>query len=239
MKSQREIMKNNPWKRHKKANMSLPKRINREVRKIAKTFGVADRVDTMAKQEGFVTLKYHKPCKHTTWIPRFNVESTWCICREEDYRTNPKYRLLNPTKKQLGKISKQILQKINKTLRSKLNINQWQNSSEFIDWLKNIKQKRSHTSTVFDIQEFYPSVAEKLLKDDLAFAQRYVEIKQNELDLFFHTRKSLLYCKDKSWIKKEGNGEFDVRMGSNNGAETCELVGLLLLYSIGEKLKKR
>ena len=65
----------------------------------------------MAKQECFITLKNHK----------------------EDYMTNPKYRLLNPTKSQLGKISKQILQKINKTLRSKLNLNQCQNSSEVND----------------------------------------------------------------------------------------------------------
>ena len=47
--------------------------------------------------------------------------------RLEDYRRNPKYRLLNPEKSQLGKISKQILQKINKTLRSKLNLSQCQN----------------------------------------------------------------------------------------------------------------
>ena len=67
-------------KKYKKANTlpkkPLPKRINREARKIAKTFDVADRVDTMAKQECFITLKDHK----------------------EDYRTNPKYRLLNPRK---------------------------------------------------------------------------------------------------------------------------------------------
>ena len=151
---------------------------------------------------------------------------------KEDYSTNPKYRLLNPTKCQLGKISKQISQKINKTLKSKLNLNQWQNSSQVIDWLKNIQQKSSHTLTVFDIQEFYPSMKEKLLKDALAFAQKYVEIKQNKLDLIFHTQKSLLYCKDTSWIKKEGNGEFDVTVGSNDGAETCKLVGLFLLYSI-------
>ena len=134
---------------------------------------------------------------------------------------------MNPTKSQLGKISKQMLQKFNKILRSELNLNQWQNSSEVIDWLKNIQQKKSYyTFTVFDIQQFYPSITEKLLKDAVAFAQRYVEIKQNELDLIFHTRKSLLYCKDTPWIKKEGNGEFDVTMGSNDGAEdvrTCRI----------------
>ena len=101
----------------------IPKRINRQARQIVKTFDVADRVDTMAKQECFVTLKDHK----------------------EHYRTNPKYCLLNPTESQLGKISNQILQKVNKTLRSKLNLNQWQNSREVIEWFKNIQQKSSHT----------------------------------------------------------------------------------------------
>ena len=94
-----KIIHENVTKKYKKADMSLPKRINGEARKIAKTFNVADRLDTMAKQEYFITLKDHK----------------------EDCGTNPKYHLLNPTKSQLGKISKQILQKINKTLRYKLN----------------------------------------------------------------------------------------------------------------------
>ena len=42
-----------------------------------------------------------------------------------------------------------------------------------------------------------------MLKDALALAQRYLEIKQNELDLIFHTQKSLLYCKNTQWIKKK------------------------------------
>ena len=43
----------------------------------------------------------------------------------ERERTNPNNRLMNPIKSQIGKISKQELQKLNKTLRSELNINQW------------------------------------------------------------------------------------------------------------------
>ena len=147
--------------------------------------------------------------------------------------------MLNPTKSQLGKISKQVLQNINKTLRSELNVNQWQNSSEVIDWFENIQNKNLCTFTVFDIQEFYPSITEKLLKDTLAFAQRYVNIELNDLELIFHARRSLLYCKDTAWLKKEGNGKFDVTMGSNDGAETCEIVGLFLLYSIGEMFNKK
>ena len=51
--------------------------------------------------------------------------------------------------------------------------------------LKTFRKKSPHTFTVFDIQEFYPSITENLLKNALAFSQRYVEIKQNELDLIF------------------------------------------------------
>ena len=76
-----------------------------------------------------------------------------------------KYRLLNPTKSELGKISKHILQQISTNIRTALNVNQWQNTSEVIKWFQNIKNKKLHTFTVFDIQEFCPSIAEKLLKD--------------------------------------------------------------------------
>ena len=45
-----KIIHENVTKKYQKAN------INREARKIAKAFDVADRVDTMAKQECFITL---------------------------------------------------------------------------------------------------------------------------------------------------------------------------------------
>ena len=55
-----KLIHENVTKKCKKDYMSLPKRINREVSKIAKTFDVADRVDNMAKQECFITLKDYK-----------------------------------------------------------------------------------------------------------------------------------------------------------------------------------
>ena len=36
----------------------------------------------------------------------------------------------------------------------------------------------------------------------------------------------------KAWVKKDGNPLFDVAMGSFDGAEVCELVGLHLLNKI-------
>ena len=43
-----------------------------------------------------------------------------------------------------------------------------------------------------------------------------------------HSRKSLLFSNSDAWIKKSGD-MFDVTMGSFDGAEICELVGLYLL----------
>ena len=48
-----------------------------------------------------------------------------------------------------------------------------------------------------------------------------------------HSRKSLLFKSEEVWTKKD-NSEFDVTMGSYDGAEVCELVGLFVL----DKIKK-
>ena len=54
----------------------------------------------------------------------------------------------------------------------------------------------------------------------------------------FHCRKSLLYLKDEAWVKKSSNDCFDVTMGSYDGAEICELIGLLILHKLSSLVKK-
>ena len=85
----------------------------------------------------FITIKYHKP----------------------DFRTNSKYRLLNPIKSKLGKY---ILKTINTELGNKIKFNQWQSSNEVTKWFKNITNKNESTFTVFDIPELCLSVTEDL-----------------------------------------------------------------------------
>ena len=53
-----------------------------------------------------------------------------------------------------------------------------------------------------------------------------------------HCRKSLLFFNDEAWKKKVSNDCFDVTMGSLDGAEVCELVGLYILDSLSQKLIK-
>ena len=48
-----------------------------------------------------------------------------------------------------------------------------------------------------------------------------------------HTHKSLLFCDGNLWVKKSG-AVFDVTMGSFDGAEVCELVGLYLLHLLAK-----
>ena len=50
-----------------------------------------------------------------------------------------------------------------------------------------------------------------------------------------HVRKSLLFHDNLPWVKKQGS-MFDVTMGSYDGAEVCELVGLYILYLISQEI---
>ena len=47
-----------------------------------------------------------------------------------------------------------------------------------------------------DIQEFYPSITEDLLKQAILFAQNSVTISPKSIDVIFHSLKSLLYHND-------------------------------------------
>ena len=58
------------------------------------------------------------------------------------------------------------------------------------------------------------------------------------MEIIFHDRKSLLFDKNISWIKKNNGSMFDVTMGSNDGAEVCELVGLYILSILSRKYQK-
>ena len=96
-----KILHDNITKTYKKAQPSLPKMIDMEARKTTKIFNIDNKMDITAKCQCFVTIKDHK----------------------DDLRVNTKYRLLNPTKSELGTISKHILQQISSNIRTVLNVN--------------------------------------------------------------------------------------------------------------------
>ena len=90
----------------------------------------------------------------------------------------------------------------------------------------------------FDVEEFYPSISKELLLKAITYAKTLVNISDEEINTIMHSRKSLLFNNTDIWIKKNGDPDFDVTMGSFDGAELCELVGLYILHILGEKYGK-
>jgi predicted GIY-YIG superfamily endonuclease len=69
------------------------------------------------------------------------------------------------------------------------------------------------------------------LTNALNFAKTKINISKEDTNIIFHSRKSLLFNKNHTWMKKGGD-LFDVTMGAFDGAEICELVGIYMLQKI-------
>ena len=90
----------------------------------------------------------------------------------------------------------------------------------------------------FGIVTFYPSITEDLLDEAISWA-KFLDLPNEHVEIIKHARKSLLFSVNKAWIKRdESNSMFDVTMGSFDGAEVCELVGLYILNTLGKAFGK-
>ena len=79
--------------------------------------------------------------------------------------------MINPSKSSVGKISKVILDKINKHIQKETSANQWKDMSSAIEWFVHIKEKERSSFMVFDIEYFYPSIIERLFANAIQFAE--------------------------------------------------------------------
>ena len=214
-----KLLTNSITKDYKKTTRSEMRDIDLKNKEIAENLQIADRMEQYSEGSAFISLKDHK----------------------EDFRENPKCRLINPAKSDIGKVSKQILQRINSDIRANetLGLRQWQSTDEVLDWFRNINNKERKRFLQLDVVEFYPSITERLLAEALEFADKHSTINECEKTVIKQARNSLLFTDPPNhnnsnekipWKKK--NGLFDVTMGAPDGAEICELVGLLLLHKI-------
>ena len=134
--------------------------------------------------------------------------------------------MINPSKNEVGLVSKCYLSNIIADVSKKAKVNQWRNTSTVIDWFKSLADKQKQKFVKFDIAEFYTSISEDLLKKSINYAKSFTTIKENGMSAMKLAFKSFLFSKDGIWVKKSGSKLFDVTMGSYHGAEFCELVGL-------------
>ena len=133
--------------------------------------------------------------------------------------------LINPSKSNIGKISKVILDKINNIVQSRTSVNQCKDTLSVIEWFINIKNKEISSFFLFDIESFYPSISEDLFKSSIQFAKKSIDISDYNLSLINQAQQTLLLHKNATRVKKEGNKDFDVPMGCFDMGEVCKLVG--------------
>ena len=207
-----KLLTENITSKYKLADDDIVSEISHEFNDIAQELNISERIENTAQKQAFVTIKDHK----------------------HNFEANTKCRLINPTKSEMGRVSKVMLDRINNDIRCKIGVNQWKDTSAVLKWFNGLKQMDKLSFLVFDIEDFYPSITEDLLKKCLRWAKKHTTVTDTEHKAILHSRRSTLHDhKDNTWIKKDARRQFDVSMGAHDGAEVCELVGLYIL----EKLK--
>ena len=107
--------------------------------------------NALRAKSAFITLKDHKP----------------------NFANNPTCRLINPSKSEIGIVSKKILQRVNAKIVSATHLNQWKNTDSVLTLFNKIPNKPSYSFITFDIIDFYPSISEDLLVEALTFATKF------------------------------------------------------------------
>ena len=184
-------------------------KVTKEDKRIAEELEIADRVFKTSQRQAFLSYKDHK----------------------ENFNNSKPSRLINPCKPELGKVSKNILEKIRDFILEKTKLLQFKNNISVIQWFNKIPNKQNCYFIQFDICDFYPSINKKLLSDAIEWAQTFTPINRQHREIIFHVRKTFLFNEGKAWVKKKDRG-FDVAQGSYDSAEVTDLVGLYLLHQL-------
>ena len=180
--------------------------VNSEAAFIANYFDLSDRIDCLSEANAFITIKDHK----------------------SSFPSRPEYRLLNPSKSNIGAISKRILDRVNIEVRKKTEFNQVQSTNQVLEWFESLQSKSNLKFLKFDIVSFYPSITVELLKKAINFAKEITHLDSMEEAIILHCRQNFLFFNDKCYTK-QNNESFDVTQGSLDSAEVSELCGLFLL----------
>ena len=206
-----KLLDNNITKDYKKVDENIVNDITKDDKNIAAKLDIEDRLYCTQKRDAFITLKDHT----------------------QQFLNNPKCRVINPCKSELGMVSKQMLVEIISTIKAKSHMQQWKNTDAVISWFKSLENKQRLNFIQFDVVNFYASITPTLLEDSITFATRFTEISNETKATILQAAKSFLCSQGNVWVKNEGE-TFDVTMGGFHGAKIGEVVGLFLLSQILE-----
>ena len=62
-----------------------------------------------------------------------------------------------------------------------MNIDQWRDTSQVIDWFKKLEYKIKSKFTQLDIKEFYPSITEKTLDKAISFVSNHTTVSLEDI----------------------------------------------------------
>ena len=111
-------------KKYKKSSEATVREVTKEDRRIATKLELSDRIDVTAKREAFITLKDHKP----------------------NFRNKPTCTLINLCKPELGKVSKQLVEKIVYDVKTVTNIKHLKSTNDVVNWFHSIENKANTCS---------------------------------------------------------------------------------------------
>ena len=147
-----------------------------------------------------------------------------------NFPNNIQCRLINPARNNLGKVTQQIIRSAVSSVKEQASLNLWMGTNEVLKWYEATKTQGAQFIQ-YDIEAYYPSISEPLLDKALEFANRRHKINEEQKNMIKTCRKSILFGPEgEPWTKKSTN--FDVTMGSLDGAEISELIGLFMLNEV-------
>ena len=201
-----EILKSNITNNYKIDYNNTIEQINKDTSNFASRLQIEDRLGKFKKKDAYILFKDHKP----------------------NFENKLPTRLINPSKTELGRISKFIIQNIVNSVKKANHCNLWENSYETIEWFRRIKNKSKATFIQFDIIDFYPSITKNILIDSINYARKYIDITIEQYEIILACRKTVLKNNDSTWVKN-GLDNFDVPMGGYDSSQIADLVGLYIL----------
>ena len=150
---------------------------------------------------------------------------------KKGFPSNQSFRLINPSKSDIGRINKNIMHKINQRVIQETEVNQWKNTNTIIACFKSLPGKNSLTFVKFDVESFQPSISLNLFQQTIDFAREKVGIIDTDILIILQARKTLLFHEGDPWVQRSKNEDFD-------GAEVFELVVAFPLNKLSRVVDK-
>ena len=116
-----DLLRNNTTAKYQKTDKSKTTEINADAKTIADKLDLTDKIETLAEKPAFITIKDHK----------------------DNFTSRLQWSLINPSKSEIGIVSKQILDRINMDAIKHTSAIQWKNTGAVINWFNSIPNKQT------------------------------------------------------------------------------------------------